>query len=167
MKWDHSFRSSRRRYLTWSVIARRTEVFAWLHADWFVCNGSWVRWLAARFRKVYRRRCCRRLMVTVRLLCCMECWALCSLCSSCGFRGTLKSVRQSQGQQEGLDDYLGFTIAPGGGKTFRTVRRGCLRRRICVQSFAAYWFYLRFGVRPAALGAIFFGQIFSRVFRRC
>jgi MFS family permease len=26
-----------------------------------------------------------------------------------------------------------------------------------VQSFAAYWFYLRFGVNPAALGAIFFG----------
>jgi len=26
-----------------------------------------------------------------------------------------------------------------------------------VQSLAAYWFYLRFGVRPAALGAIFFG----------
>jgi MFS family permease len=25
-----------------------------------------------------------------------------------------------------------------------------------VQSFAAYWFFLRFGVRPAALGAIFF-----------
>jgi len=25
-----------------------------------------------------------------------------------------------------------------------------------VQSFAAYWFYLRFGVRPAALGPIFF-----------
>ena len=25
-----------------------------------------------------------------------------------------------------------------------------------VQSFAAYWFYLRFGVQPAALGAIFF-----------
>jgi len=25
-----------------------------------------------------------------------------------------------------------------------------------VQSFAAYWFYLRFGVRPAALGGIFF-----------
>ena len=26
-----------------------------------------------------------------------------------------------------------------------------------VQSFAAYWFYVRFGVSPAALGAIFFG----------
>ena len=26
-----------------------------------------------------------------------------------------------------------------------------------VQSFAAYWFYLRFGVTPATLGAIFFG----------
>jgi MFS family permease len=26
-----------------------------------------------------------------------------------------------------------------------------------VQSFAAYWFYLRFGVKPGALGAIFFG----------
>jgi predicted MFS family arabinose efflux permease len=26
-----------------------------------------------------------------------------------------------------------------------------------VQSFAAYWFYLRFGVDPATLGAIFFG----------
>ncbi|WP_035359947.1 MFS transporter [Edaphobacter aggregans] len=26
-----------------------------------------------------------------------------------------------------------------------------------VQSFAAYWFYLRFGVKPAALGAIFLG----------
>jgi MFS family permease len=26
-----------------------------------------------------------------------------------------------------------------------------------VQSFAAYWFYLRFGVHPATLGAIFFG----------
>jgi len=26
-----------------------------------------------------------------------------------------------------------------------------------VQSLAAYWFYLRFGVSPAALGAIFFG----------
>jgi len=26
-----------------------------------------------------------------------------------------------------------------------------------VQSFAAYWFYLRFGVAPAALGGIFFG----------
>ena len=25
-----------------------------------------------------------------------------------------------------------------------------------VQSFAAYWFYLRFGVSPATLGAIFF-----------
>jgi len=25
-----------------------------------------------------------------------------------------------------------------------------------VQSFAAYWFYLRFGVEPAMLGAIFF-----------
>jgi len=25
-----------------------------------------------------------------------------------------------------------------------------------IQSFAAYWFYLRFGVSPAALGAIFF-----------
>ena len=26
-----------------------------------------------------------------------------------------------------------------------------------MQSFAAYWFYLRFGVRPASLGAVFFG----------
>jgi MFS family permease len=26
-----------------------------------------------------------------------------------------------------------------------------------VQSFAAYWFYLRFGVNPGTLGAIFFG----------
>jgi MFS family permease len=26
-----------------------------------------------------------------------------------------------------------------------------------VQSFAAYWFYMRFGVKPAALGGIFFG----------
>jgi predicted MFS family arabinose efflux permease len=26
-----------------------------------------------------------------------------------------------------------------------------------IQSFAAYWFYLRFGVKPAALGGIFFG----------
>ena len=26
-----------------------------------------------------------------------------------------------------------------------------------VQSFAAYWFYLRFGLKPAALGGIFFG----------
>jgi MFS-type transporter involved in bile tolerance (Atg22 family) len=26
-----------------------------------------------------------------------------------------------------------------------------------MQSFAAYWFYLRFGVSPASLGAIFFG----------
>ena len=26
-----------------------------------------------------------------------------------------------------------------------------------IQSFAAYWFYLRFGLNPAALGAIFFG----------
>jgi MFS family permease len=28
---------------------------------------------------------------------------------------------------------------------------------LVVQSFAAYWFYLRFGVQPAGLGAIFFG----------
>ena len=37
----------------------RTEVFAW-----YTLTGSFatalVRWLAARFRKVYRRRCCRR-----------------------------------------------------------------------------------------------------------
>jgi MFS family permease len=33
-----------------------------------------------------------------------------------------------------------------------------------VQSFAAYWFYLRFGVRPAALGAIFFwANVFAGV----
>jgi MFS family permease len=33
-----------------------------------------------------------------------------------------------------------------------------------VQSFAAYWFYLRFGVKPAELGAIFFGaNIFAGV----
>ena len=33
-----------------------------------------------------------------------------------------------------------------------------------VQSFAAYWFYLRFGVRPAALGVIFFwANIFAGI----
>jgi MFS family permease len=33
-----------------------------------------------------------------------------------------------------------------------------------VQSFAAYWFYLRFGVNPGALGAIFFGaNVFAGV----
>jgi MFS family permease len=33
-----------------------------------------------------------------------------------------------------------------------------------LQSFAAYWFYLRFGVEPAALGAIFFGaNIFAGI----
>jgi MFS family permease len=33
-----------------------------------------------------------------------------------------------------------------------------------IQSFAAYWFYLRFGVKPAALGAIFFGaNIFAGI----
>jgi MFS family permease len=33
-----------------------------------------------------------------------------------------------------------------------------------VQSFAAYWFYLRFGVKPATLGGIFFGaNIFGGV----
>jgi len=33
-----------------------------------------------------------------------------------------------------------------------------------IQSFAAYWFYLRFGVEPAMLGAIFFGaNIFAGV----
>jgi MFS family permease len=33
-----------------------------------------------------------------------------------------------------------------------------------VQSFAAYWFYLRFGVNPAELGAIFFGaNVFAGV----
>jgi MFS family permease len=33
-----------------------------------------------------------------------------------------------------------------------------------LQSFAAYWFYLRFGVRPAALGAIFFwANIFAGI----
>src|SRR5258708_20596231 len=33
-----------------------------------------------------------------------------------------------------------------------------------VQSFAAYWFYLRFGVKPATLGAIFFGaNIFAGI----
>ncbi len=33
-----------------------------------------------------------------------------------------------------------------------------------VQSFAAYWFYLRFGVKPAALGGIFFGaNIFAGI----
>jgi MFS family permease len=33
-----------------------------------------------------------------------------------------------------------------------------------IQSFAAYWFYLRFGVQPAALGAIFFwANVFAGV----
>src|SRR5213079_843511 len=33
-----------------------------------------------------------------------------------------------------------------------------------VQSFAAYWFYLRFGVNPATLGGIFFGaNIFAGI----
>jgi MFS family permease len=33
-----------------------------------------------------------------------------------------------------------------------------------VQSFAAYWFYLRFGVQPAALGAIFFwANVFAAI----
>jgi len=36
---------------------------------------------------------------------------------------------------------------------------------LVVQSFAAYWFYLRFGVRPATLGAIFFlGECLCRDF---
>jgi len=41
-------------------------------------------------------------------------------------------------------------------KAFEPVRSGFVCRRVRVQSFAAYWFYLRFRVRPAALGAIFF-----------
>ena len=33
-----------------------------------------------------------------------------------------------------------------------------------IQSFAAYWFYLRFGVNPATLGGIFFGaNVFAGV----
>jgi len=36
-----------------------------------------------------------------------------------------------------------------------------------VQSLAAYWFYLRFGVNPATLGAISFGPICSQEFPRC
>ena len=36
-----------------------------------------------------------------------------------------------------------------------------------VQSFAAYWFYLRFGVPSAKLGVIFFGRIFWREFHLC
>lgn len=34
-----------------------------------------------------------------------------------------------------------------------------------VQSFAAYWFYLRFGVQPVKLGVIFLGQCVRRDFR--
>src|SRR5260370_21090993 len=32
----------------------------------------------------------------------------------------------------------------------------CFAGAFVVQSFAAYWFYLRFGVNPGALGVIFF-----------
>jgi len=32
-----------------------------------------------------------------------------------------------------------------------------------VQSFAAYWFYLRFGVQPAALGAILWANVFAGI----
>jgi len=35
-----------------------------------------------------------------------------------------------------------------------------------VQSFAAYWFYLRFGVQPAALGAIYKDDQFAALFPR-
>jgi hypothetical protein len=36
-----------------------------------------------------------------------------------------------------------------------------------VQSFAAYWFYLRFGVQLVKLGVIFFWLTCSREFLRC
>src|SRR5258705_2660826 len=36
-----------------------------------------------------------------------------------------------------------------------------------MQSFAAYWFYLRFGVSPASLDGIFLAQMLWRASRRC
>jgi MFS family permease len=61
--------------------------------------------------------------------------------SATGGRGRIFGIHKSRGVVAKLSGLFAVDAFAGG---------------FVVQSFAAYWFYLRFGVKPAALGAIFF-----------
>jgi MFS family permease len=65
--------------------------------------------------------------------------------------GAEKRVRRTFASLSGLDQSRGMVM-----KLSALFALDAFGGGFVVQSFAAYWFYLRFGVNPATLGAIFF-----------
>lgn len=64
-------------------------------------------------------------------------------------------ARGSVGPAEVNQEFLRCRpVAPRCDQTFQPVALGSFAGGFVVQSFAAYWFYLRFGVNPATLGVI-------------
>jgi MFS family permease len=76
------------------------------------------------------------------------------------FRGLSPSVEVDRGAPASPGMKLRFGIGASRGVVLRLCGLFALDAfggGFVVQSFAAYWFYLRFGVEPATLGGIFFG----------
>ena len=162
MKSDRSCRSSRPRCHTSSPTARRTDVFAW-----YTLAGSVATALGALAGRCSTRRAAEGVVAPVRQLPDRRHsvrGASASSCASCSSRvcrpptetrrSTAAATRRrpaSALSQACIDRTR--VVAPKLSALFALDSFG---GGFVVQSFAAYWFYLRFGVDPGTLGRIFF-----------
>ena len=94
-----------------------------------------------------------------------HCWAWCSWRFSRGCRRPPRrppplapgAAGPGAGTARRGSSGSGTDLATGGAPTVRAVRLDAFGGGFVIQSIAAYWFYVRFGVSASVLGGIFFG----------
>jgi MFS family permease len=133
----------------------RTEVFAW-----YTLTGSVATALGALFGGVITQALQRRSMAPVASYrCIVLLYAVLGLVLVCLFAriSAMVEVNRSEGMTSPISSFLGLDRSRN-----IVLRLSALfaldsfAGGFVVQSFAAYWFYLRFGAEPKTLGGIFF-----------
>lgn len=136
----------------------RTEVFAWytLAGSFATAAGAWF---AGQFTQILQKNAVAPAeSYRVIVFAYAAFGVLLALCFLCLTRATeAREANPSMPPSSRLKAFFGV------GRSHRVVLKlsslfalDAFAGGFVVQSFAAYWFYLRFGVSPATLGAIFF-----------
>jgi MFS family permease len=144
----------------------RTDVFAW-----YTLAGSVATAMGALFAGTITRALERTTMTPVGMYrVVVVLYAVLGVLLACLFT-RLSSAAEVRSPQEGSDWPTTMKSFFGIGRSHRVVVKlsslfalDSFGGGFVVQSFAAYWFYLRFGVNPATLGVIFFwANIFAGI----
>jgi len=135
--------------------ASRTKVFAWyvLAGSFATAGGSLFGGVATSFLESTRRAPVDGQRTIVLL------YAAVGLALVAVFSRLSRNVEVPRGRSsDGTPRLLGLALAKGVIIHLSALfALDAFGGGFVVQSFAAYWFYSRFGVAPAALGGIFFG----------